>query len=86
MMNIVDSMRKHQKMIVLGAALAVITLYIIPVDQIVSAVIPGVQRAIDRIGVIRDRIALNDNIPDSVQYRLDGHLAALQERLGTIGV
>ena len=34
MTHIVDSLRKHQKMIVLGAALAVITLYVIPLDQI----------------------------------------------------
>ena len=49
MTTIVDSIRKHQKMIVLGAALAVITLYIIPLDQIASAVHPGIQRALDRI-------------------------------------
>ena len=37
MTHIVDSLRKHQKMIVLGAALAVITLYVIPIDQIATA-------------------------------------------------
>ena len=41
MTHIVDSLRKHQKMIVLGAALAVITLYVIPVDQIATALTPS---------------------------------------------
>lgn len=84
MTNIVDSMRKHQKMIVLGAALAVITLYIVPLDQIASAVHPGIQRAIDRIDAIRARIAGNDNIPDTVQDRIDGQLESVQYRLRAI--
>lgn len=84
MTTIVDSMRKHQKMIVLGAALAVITLYIIPVDQIVSAVHPGIQNAIDRIQATRDRIADNDRIPDNVQYRIIAHLGDVQDRLRAI--
>ena len=37
MTYIVDSLRKHQRIIVLGVALAVITLYIIPFDQFASA-------------------------------------------------
>jgi hypothetical protein len=34
MSNIVDSLRRQQKIIVLGAALAVIALYVTPLDQI----------------------------------------------------
>ena len=37
MTTIVDSIRKHQKMIVLGAALVVITLYMVPFDQLAFA-------------------------------------------------
>jgi hypothetical protein len=37
-MNILDSLKKYQKTIVLGVALAVITLYMIPIDQLVNAV------------------------------------------------
>jgi hypothetical protein len=86
MSHIVDSLRKRQRMIVLGVALAVVTLYVIPVDQIVSAVNPGIQRAIDRIQETRDRIADNDRIPDSVQYRIDNQLAAVQDRLSNLGL
>jgi hypothetical protein len=86
MSHIVDSLRKQQKMIVLGVALAVVTLYVIPVDQIVSAVNPGIQRAIDRIQETRDRIADNDRIPDTVQYRIDNQLAAVQDRLSNLGL
>jgi hypothetical protein len=86
MSHIVDSLRKRQRMIVLGVALAVVTLYVIPVDQIVSAVNPGIQRAIDRIQETRDRIADNDRIPDNVQYRIDNQLAAVQDRLSNLGL
>jgi hypothetical protein len=86
MSHIVESLRKQQKMIVLGVALAVVTLYVIPVDQIVSALHPGVQRAIDRLQETRDRIADNDRIPDSVQYRIDNQLAAVQDRLSNLGL
>jgi hypothetical protein len=86
MSHIVDSLRKRQKMIVLGVALAVVTLYVIPVDQIVSALNPGIQRAIDRIQETRDRIADNDRIPDNVQYRIDNQLAAVQDRLSNLGL
>ena len=81
MTTIVDSIRKHQKMIVLGAALAVITLYIIPLDQIASAVHPGIQRALDRIAVIKARINANENIPQSSQDRISAHLDAVSYRL-----
>ena len=83
MTTIVDSLRKHQKMIVLGAALAVITLYIIPVDQIASA-LSGIDRAIARLDVIRARIAANDNIPDDVKARIDSHLQSVQAHLGDV--
>jgi hypothetical protein len=86
MSHIVESLRKQQKLIVLGVALAVVTLYVIPVDQIVSAVNPGIQRAIDRIQETRDRIADNDRIPDNVQYRIDNQLAAVQDRLSNLGL
>jgi hypothetical protein len=86
MSHIVESLRKQQRMIVLGVALAVVTLYVIPVDQIVSAVNPGIQRAIDRIQETRDRIADNDRIPDNVQYRIDNQLAAVQDRLSNLGL
>ena len=86
MSHIVDSFRKHQKMIVLAAALSVIALYIVPVDQIVSAVHPGIQRAHDRIGEIRLRLAANDNIPDDVLQRIDTHLAQVQYRLLALGI
>jgi hypothetical protein len=86
MSHIVESLRKQQRMIVLGVALAVVTLYVIPVDQIVSAVNPGIQRAIDRIQETRDRIADNDRIPDNVQYRIDNQLASVQDRLSNLGL
>ena len=81
MTTIVDSIRKHQKMIVLGAALAVITLYVIPLDQIASAVHPGIQRALDRIAAVKARINANENIPESVQDRISAHLDAVSYRL-----
>ena len=57
MTHIVDSLRKHQKMIVLGAALAVITLYIIPVDQLASALHPRAQAMQDRFDLIIKRVS-----------------------------
>ncbi len=56
-------------------------LYIIPVDQIVSAVHPGIARAVQHIQDTRDRLALNTNIPPSVLARIDGQLADVQYRL-----
>ena len=86
MATIVDSIRKHQKMIVLGAALAVITLYIIPLDQIASAVHPGIQRALDRIAAIKARINANNNIPQSSQDRISAHLDQVAYRLQSLGL
>ena len=80
MTTIVDSLRKHQKMIVLGAALAVITLYIIPVDQIASAITTS-----ERVNAIFqrhiDRFIADDRVPQHVidhlilqQYKVVSHL------------
>jgi len=82
MTTIVDSMRKHQKLIVLGAALAVITLYIIPVDQLVSAVSPpGLARAIQHIQDTRNRLAVQLASHPDILARIDAHLAAVQGHL-----
>ena len=47
MSHIVDTLRKRQKLFVLGVALAVITLYMVPVDQLVQGAfnIPQLQSA-----------------------------------------
>lgn len=84
MTTIVDTLRKQKKMIVLGAALAVITLYIIPVDQIASA-LKGIDNAIAHIDAVRARIQANTHIPDDVKLRIDAHLEALQGHLGDVG-
>jgi hypothetical protein len=85
MTTIVDSIRKHQKMIVLGAALAVISLYIIPLDQIVSAVSPpGLANAQQRIADIRAKIQANIHLSDENKQRIDSHLAGVQDRLSAI--
>ena len=76
MTHIVDSLRKQQKMIVLGAALAVITLYIIPLDQIAAALTTS-----ERINALFsfhiNRLSQNSHVP---QHVLD-HLADVQARL-----
>ena len=88
MTTIVDSLRKHQKLIVLGVALGVIALYIVPVDQIVAAIPPqgqaGIDRAISHIQDTRDRIAANTHIPPDVQTQIDQHLYAIQLHLGSL--
>ena len=84
MTTIVDSIRKHQKIIVLGFALAVITLYIIPVDQIASA-LTGIDNAIAHLDAVRARIQANTHIPDDVKARVDAQLSAIQDRLGGVG-
>ena len=75
MTHIVNSIRKHQKMIVLGAALAVITLYIIPVDQLASALHPRAQAMQDRFDRIIERLnglgqTDTANHLSDVQYRV----------------
>ena len=88
MTHIVDSLRKHQKIIVLGVALGVIALYIVPVDQIVAAIPPqgqaGIDRAISHIQDTRDRIAANTHIPPDVQTQIDQHLYEVQQHLGSL--
>ncbi len=86
MSHTVDSLRKHQRMIILGVALGVIALYIIPVDQIVSALTapPGIVNAIGRIGDTRARIAANTHIPDDVKARIDAQLASVQDHLSDV--
>ena len=88
MTTIVDSLRKHQKLIVLGVALGVIALYIIPVDQIVAAIPPqgqaGIDRAISHIQDTRDRIKANGHIPPDVRTQIDQHLYAIQLHLGSL--
>ena len=80
MTHIVDSLRKQQKMIVLGAALAVVTLYIIPLDQIATALTLSERIHALFTGHIT-RLSQNSHIPqhvldhlaeqrDSVVYRL----------------
>ena len=88
MTTIVDSLRKHQKLIVLGVALGVIALYIVPVDQIVAAIPPqgqaGIDRAISHIQNTRDRIAANTHIPPDVRAQIDQHLYSVQQHLGSL--
>lgn len=78
MTTIVDSIRKHQKMIVLGAALAVITLYMVPFDQFAfagpraDAMHARLQKIIDRLnshGLTSQAAHLAD-----VQYKVVGIL------------
>lgn len=86
MSHMVDSLRKHQRMIILGVALGVIALYIIPVDQIVNAVKspPGLLNAQAKIGEIRAKIAANTNIPPGVRANIDAHLAGVQAHLAQV--
>ena len=56
-------------MIVLGAALAVITLYVLPVNQI-SFTLTGVDNAIAHLDLVRARIQANTHIPDDVKARV----------------
>ena len=77
MTTIVDSIRKHQKIIVLGVALAVITLYVVPVDQLVSAVSPpGLSNAISHIQDTRNRLAIQLAGHPDILARIDAHLLA----------
>lgn len=80
MTTIVDSIRKHQKMIVLGVALAVITMYIIPLDQIASALTPG-ERVHNALQKVRDRIAGHQSLSDAQKTRIIGHLNEVEYRV-----
>ena len=68
MSHIVDTLRKHQKLFVLGVALAVITLYMVPVDQLVQGVLsPKAQALQDKFDGIIKR--LGDLNVDTRQHR-----------------
>lgn len=73
-------------MIVPGGALAVITLYIIPVDQLVSAVTgpPGLSRAIQHIQDTRDRLAIRLAGHPDVLAHVDAHLLIVQNHLSDV--
>ena len=80
MSRTVDSIRKHQKMIVLGVALAVIALYIVPLDQITMALTHS-EKIIAHFNKIRGKISANTHIPDSVKAKLDAKLSDVQYKL-----
>ena len=80
MSRTVDSIRKHQKMIVLGVALAVIALYIIPLDQITMA-LTHPEKIIAHFNKIRGKIQANTHIPDNVKAKLDAKLSDVQYKL-----
>lgn len=86
MSHMVDSLRKHQRVIILGVALGVIALYIVPVDQIVNAfkLPPGLTNAIGKIGEVRSKITGNTHIPQVVRDRIDAHLGSIQDHLASI--
>jgi hypothetical protein len=73
MSHIVDTLRKHQKLFVLGVALAVITLYMVPVDQLVEGLHPRAQAMQDRFDRIIDRLSdrgVDTSNLELVQYRV----------------
>ena len=78
MSNIVHSLRKHQRIFVIGVALAVISLYMVPLDQLASAG-PRADAMQDRLQKIIDRLnglgltSQANHIAD-VQYRVVGIL------------
>lgn len=88
MSNIVDSLRKNQKTIILAAALGVIALYVIPFDQIGNAISPdrlkGIDNAISHIQDTQQRIADNDNIGSENQYRIINHLGDVINHLSDV--
>jgi hypothetical protein len=80
MSHTVDSIRKHQKMIVLGVALAVIALYIIPLDQITMALTHS-QKISAHFQKIRDRISANTHIPQFVKDKVTSHLSDVEYKI-----
>jgi hypothetical protein len=80
MSHTVDSIRKHQKMIVLGVALAVIALYIVPLDQITMALTHS-EKVSAHFQKIRDRISANTHIPQSVKDKITAHLSDVEYRI-----
>ena len=85
----VDSFRKHQKTIIIGFAIAVVALYMIPFDQLANANARGdafrarMQGVIDRIHALSlahpnvPGLGVAENVLTGVQYRvgaiLDSH-------------
>jgi hypothetical protein len=67
-------------MIVLGVALAVIALYIVPLDQITMA-LTHAEKIHAKLQAIRDRIAGNTHIPQSVKTKITGHLNDVEYRI-----
>jgi hypothetical protein len=88
MAHIVDLLGKHQRMIILGAALGVISLYIIPFDQIGNALsgdkLTGISNAIQHIQDTQNRISNNENIPDAAQDRIYKHLGDVIDHLTSV--
>jgi hypothetical protein len=80
MSHTVDSIRKHQKMIVLGVALAVIALYIIPLDQITMA-LTHAEKISAHFAKIRAKISGNTHIPQDVRLKLDAKLSEVEYKL-----
>ena len=74
MSNIVHSLRKHQRIFVIGVALAVVTLYMVPLDQLASAG-PRADAFKARLQTVIDRLnglgltSQADHLTD-VQYRV----------------
>jgi hypothetical protein len=82
MSHIVDLVRKHQRMIVLVAALGVVALYIIPFDQIGNAIsgdkLHGIDNAISHIQDTQQRI-LDKDFKNS--YKISEHLGDVIDHL-----
>lgn len=84
MSHMVDSLRKHQKMIILGVALGVIALYIIPIDQVVNALSGhsvGLINAQARLQATRDRLAIVLAGHPAVLAQIDAHLLSVINHL-----
>lgn len=80
MADIVDSLRKHQKMIILGAALGIIALYVLPVDQLVNALTVH-ERIHNAIANAISHISANTHIPSDVKARILAHLADVEYKV-----
>jgi hypothetical protein len=76
----IESVRKHQKMIILGVALSVVVLYVLPLDQIYGAVSP-VQHIQDIFAKIRARIQGNDHLDAVKQSFLVGKINQIEQHV-----
>ena len=87
MSDIVKSLRKHQKMIILVAALGVISMYVMPLDQIFAAstgdlVKQRLDTAIDRTNAAFDRgIDRVQNSGSPQAYKIVENLENQQDRI-----